>query len=180
MEQSRQWSVSRSTTVKVAPEQAYSLISDPTRTGEWSPENTGASLRESAQGALREGDEFDGTNKRGPFRWITRCTVTHAVPGRRFRFKVRRWGVGRPLLRVPVATWDFELEPTDGGTRITETWTDDRRAWPDSLCRIVDPMLTGQRSFADFNARNIESSLKRMKKQLEDGGHESRPSILEP
>ncbi|WP_149360260.1 SRPBCC family protein [Lolliginicoccus suaedae] len=173
MEKRRQWSVSRSTTVNAAPEQVYSLISDPTRTGEWSPENTGASVRESGPVSLREGDEFNGTNKRGPFRWITRCTVTHAVPGQRFRFKVRRWGVVLPLLRTPVATWDFELEPAEGGTRITETWTDDRRAWPDSLCRIVDPVLTGQPSFAEFNTRNIEISLKRMKKQLEDGGRES-------
>ncbi|MBD8507010.1 SRPBCC family protein [Hoyosella sp. G463] len=172
METTRQWSVSRSTTVQAPPELAYSLISDPTRTGEWSPENTGASLRARGSGPLREGDEFDGTNKRGPFRWITRCTVTHAVAGQRFRFKVRRWGVGLPLLRVPVATWDFELEATDGGTRITETWTDDRRAWPDSLCRIVDPMLTGKDSFAEFNARNIEISLARMKKRLEDGGRD--------
>ncbi|GGC64190.1 SRPBCC family protein [Hoyosella rhizosphaerae] len=162
----RTWTVSESIVVDVDPLAVYSVISNPTRTAEWSPENTGAAVEDPRPEAY-VGMAFDGTNRRGPFRWVTRCYVTDAEPGSRFRFEVRRWGVGKPLLKVPVASWDFQLEPVANGTKITETWTDDRRNWPDLLCRVVDPLLTSQPSFADFNRRNIQTSLRRLKRQLE-------------
>jgi hypothetical protein len=50
----------------------YALVSDPSLVRRWSPENTGASTT----GSLPVGAEFDGTNRRGRTRWVTRSVVT--------------------------------------------------------------------------------------------------------
>ena len=75
------------------------------------------------------GMRFVGDNKRGPVRWQTECVVTAAEPGRRFAFDVERYGFGRFMVPVRIATWAYDFEPVDGGTRVTETWTDGRTGW---------------------------------------------------
>ncbi|MBB3037918.1 SRPBCC family protein [Hoyosella altamirensis] len=160
----RTMTVSESIDISAPPEQIYALISDPTQTGNWSPENTGARVTSAPHSAATV---FHGTNKRGPFRWVTECVVTVADAPSRFRFQVRKWGVGKPFLRVPVATWEYQLAPTPHGTRVTETWIDDRSAWPDSVSAVVDRLLTGGRTFAEFNRRNIAVTLKNLKAAVE-------------
>src|SRR5687767_14844027 len=86
----------------------YALVSDITRTGEWSPENVGGrwlgSATEPAVGA-----RFRGSNRRGFRRWSTRCTVVAADPGRRFAFDVAFAG-------IPVARWSYEFASDGDGT----------------------------------------------------------------
>ncbi|ESQ07445.1 Polyketide cyclase/dehydrase [Streptomyces sp. PVA_94-07] len=153
--------VSGSVVVPIAPGEAYALIADPAGMGRWSPENEGAVVR-GDDGAPYPGMVFDGRNRRGFVRWTTRCTVTAAEPGERFAFKVRAIGLRRPVVRGPIATWEyrFTAEP-GGGTRVTETWTDDRRGWPDAATWVFDHVVTSGRSFADFQRRNIAATLSR-------------------
>src|SRR5688572_6303331 len=79
----REMTVSDSIVVAAPPDVLYAQISDPTQMARWSPENTGASLPEPSVPAY-VGMEFVGSNKRGRARWVTRCVVTTAEPGRCF------------------------------------------------------------------------------------------------
>jgi uncharacterized protein YndB with AHSA1/START domain len=162
----RTFSVSDSIVINAAPSTIYALVSNPALMGRWSPENRGATVLDGAEGAY-VGMVFDGYNKRGPMRWTTRCTVTAAVPGERFAFRVRAIGRRRPLLPGRIATWEYRFDAVDGGTRVTETWTDDRRAWPDALARAFDRMATRGHTFADFQRRNIRTTLDNLKQAME-------------
>src|ERR1700759_4717633 len=116
-------SVSETVVVAVTPDVVYAAISDPTQTGRWSPENLGARLDEPGK-AVDVGTTFVGRNKRRGFHWVTRCRGTSADPGRRFAFDVEAIGMKTPRMKSRIATWEYDLKPVDGGTRITETWTD--------------------------------------------------------
>ncbi|WP_327341009.1 SRPBCC family protein (plasmid) [Streptomyces sp. NBC_01324] len=162
----RTMSVSDSTMVAVAPSAVYAQVSDPTTMGRWSPENRGAKVL----GERREayvGMVFEGRNKRGRMSWTTRCTVTAADPGERFAFRVHAIGARRPRLPGAIATWEYRFEEVDGATLVTETWTDDRRGWPDFLANAFDRAATRGHTFADFQRGNIRTTLQRLKAALE-------------
>ncbi|MET7286998.1 SRPBCC family protein [Streptomyces sp. NPDC005573] len=162
----RVFSVSGDIVIGVSPDAAYRAVSRPGDMGRWSPENLGTT-QEAADGPVGPGTTFVGRNKRGRFRWVTRCTVTAADPGRRFAFRVHAIGLDRPVLRGPIATWEYRFEPADGGTRVTETWTDDRRTWPAFVANTFDRIATAGSTFADFQTRNIGTTLRNLKRELE-------------
>lgn len=160
---SRELTVSDSTVVNADPHTLYSAVSDPTRMGEWSPENRGAVVPEPRDGAY-VGMTFDGRNKRGRAQWVTRCTVTAADPGRTFEFRVHVIGVKTPKIKGANATWRYDFEPVDGGTLVTETWTDDRTKWPDAAALLFDKIVTSGSTFPQFQRRNIRKTLENLKK----------------
>lgn len=148
------------------PADVYDQVSDPARMGRWSPENLGATVREEGR-AAHVGMVFEGHNKRGPIRWTTRCTVLAADPGERFAFRVHAIGRRRRLVPAAIATWEYRFEPAGAGTRVTETWTDDRRSWPDALAAAFDKVVTRGHTFAAFQRRNIDTTLRNLKRVLE-------------
>ena len=165
----RTFTVSDTIVIDTDPDTAYFHVSDPTRMGESSPENLGAAVADD-RGQAYVGMVFDGRNKRGPAQWTTRCVVTAAEPGRRFAFRVRAIGLRTPRVPAPIATWEYRFEPADGGTRVTETWTDDRRIWPDIAARVFDALATRGQTFADFQRGNIDRTLRQLKTVLEASG----------
>lgn len=162
----REMQVSAHTAIAVDPVTAYAAVSDVRQMGRWSPENRGATV-EGEFTEARVGLKFVGDNKRGAVRWQTGCVVTAADPGRRFAFDVRRYGFGRFMLPVKIASWAYDFEPADGGTRVTETWTDGRTRWPGFAVRIFDPVATRKPSFAEFQKGNIRRTLANLKSELE-------------
>ncbi|MBK3576393.1 SRPBCC family protein [Streptomyces sp. MBT65] len=167
----RVFTVSGSIVIDVPPEAAYHAVSRPGDMGRWSPENLGTTAGSTDESAT-QGSSFVGRNKRGRFRWVTRCTVTAADPGRRFAFRVHAIGRTRPRLRGPIASWEYRFEPAGEGTRVTETWTDDRRAWPTFAADAFDRLVTPGRTFAEFQVRNIDRTLRNLKRELElEHGH---------
>jgi hypothetical protein len=161
----RTFTVSDEIVIRALPGEVYRRLADPSRMGEWSPENLGATVHGDA--GPRPGTVFDGRNKRGSLRWTTRCTVLAAEQDRLFRFRVHGFGFRRPRLPVALATWEYRLEPVPQGTLVTETWTDDRRSWPDPLVRVFDRVATRGRTFADFQRWNIRTTLRNLKDALE-------------
>lgn len=161
----RPLTVSDSTHVSATPDAIYAVVADPSQMPRWSPENVAGDVP--APGSpLAVGDSFVGTNERGPARWSTRCVVTTAEPGREFAFKVRQIGLRTPRVRSRIASWSYTFEPDDAGTRVTETWTDDRR-WPDGLAAVFDKVVTRGHHFHEFQRRNIATTLQRLKADFE-------------
>ena len=161
----RPMTVSDSTVVPAPADVIYAQVADPSQMPRWSPENVGGDVP--APGSpLTVGDTFVGTNRRGPARWSTRCVVTTADPGREFAFQVRQIGLRNPRVRGRIATWTYTFEPVDGGTRVTETWSDNRR-WPDGVAAVFDKVATRGQHFHEFQRRNIATTLKRLKADFE-------------
>jgi uncharacterized protein YndB with AHSA1/START domain len=69
----RDMQVSDSVVIDVDAAMIYEQVADPTQMPRWSPENTGATTPASGR-PLREGEVFDGANKRGgaPSAWSPR------------------------------------------------------------------------------------------------------------
>ena len=162
----RPMTVSDSVLIAADAQSLYDEVSDPSRMGEWSPENRGADVDEPGRPAY-VGMRFVGHNKRGRIRWQTRCTVTAAEPARRFAFDVHRIGVTVPVIPFSIASWEYHFEPADGGTLVTEVWTDGRKNWPDFVAARFDKVATGGRTFAEFQKRNIARTLARLKQDFE-------------
>lgn len=162
----RTLTVSGSIVVARDPLTVYEHVSKPWLMGRWSPENRGARVHGGRRDA-EVGMVFDGRNKRGPVSWTTRCTVSAADPGERFAFRVRAIGLRTPRLRGPIATWEYHFEGLPGGTRVTETWTDDRRGWPDPIANAFDRVATRGHTFAAFQTGNIARTLSNLKTSLE-------------
>lgn len=100
-----------SVTVQVSAETLYDLVSDVTRTGEWSPVCTSCWWDDEAS-AGRLGGWFTGRNELPHRTWETRSKVVAAERGREFA-----WVVGGRFVR-----WGFTLTPAANGTTLTESW----------------------------------------------------------
>ena len=108
--------------VAAPPERVYDLVSDVTRTGEWSPVCT-ACWWDEGDGP-RPGAWFTGRNETPERTWETRSRVEVADRGREFA-----WVVGGTWVR-----WSYLLEPEGDGTRLTETW----EVLPGGLARFAE------------------------------------------
>jgi uncharacterized protein YndB with AHSA1/START domain len=95
-------------------EKVWDLVTDVTRIGEFSPETFEAEWIKGATGPA-VGAWFKGhvkRNQKGPTYW-TQCQVTACEPNRLFEFAVMTAG-------RTVNTWGYRLQPSDGGTDVTE------------------------------------------------------------
>ncbi|MHB8330141.1 MAG: SRPBCC family protein [Acidimicrobiales bacterium] len=141
------------------PERVYSLVSDLTRMGEWSPETTGCTWL-GGDTEPRPGARFRGDNRNGARKWSTTCTVLVADPGRELAWEARSLG-------MPISRWRYQFAPdAGGGTLVTES-TEDRR---NALIRMLSPMVAG---IKDRDARNRETmriTLERLKAAAEQAG----------
>lgn len=101
--------------IDAAPEVVYALVTDVTRTPEFSPEVLRCTWLD---GATRPavGARFEAVNKagRGPA-WKNRPVVIAAEPAREFAFS-------RTEKLSGTLVWRYRLEPDGGGTRLTESY----------------------------------------------------------
>jgi uncharacterized protein YndB with AHSA1/START domain len=141
--------------ITATPEQVWALASDPTRYGDWSPENTGAKWRGDATGPA-VGAKFTGTNRNGWARWRTTCTVTECVPNEVFTFE--SWAL------IDIARWSYRIDAIDAThTRVTEEWTS-KEARP--IERLAS-MLIRIDDRAEFNRAGMATTLAAMAAELE-------------
>lgn len=144
--------------IAAPPIAVYDTIVDVARWGRFSPECTGATVPPH-DGPLRVGSRFSGHNRRGSVRrWRTHCTVTAAEPGRQFTFDSAAAGLA-------IATWSYHLEPLDGGrgTRLTQTWHDNRGR----LMKTIAVIVSGIRDRATHNRESMRITQRRLKAYVE-------------
>jgi hypothetical protein len=97
--------------VDVPAEALYDLVSDVTRTGEWSPVCKEC-WWDDGELAGEVGAWFTGRNELPERTWETRSQVVAADRPHEFA-----WIVGDAFVR-----WGFVLTPADAGVTLTETW----------------------------------------------------------
>lgn len=149
--------VQESCPIQADPHTVWSLVSDVTRMGQWSPETTSARWLGGATGPA-VGARFRGDNRHGLLGWSTRCTVTAADPGRRFAFDVDFAG-------VPISFWSYDLRSAPGGCVVTESWTDRRPGW----MRLAAVPVTGVADRAGHNRRGMQATLAALRTAAEGG-----------
>lgn len=108
--------------VASSPEALYDLVSDVTRTGEWSPVCRACWWDDGASAEV--GSWFTGRNELPERTWETRSQVVVADRGREFAFQV-----GGSNVR-----WGFTFTPVEEGTLVTESW----EFLPDGLAMFAE------------------------------------------
>jgi Polyketide cyclase / dehydrase and lipid transport len=146
-----------------APQRMYDLVADMPRMGEWSPECQRVEWEGGADGPA-VGATFVGHNQGGPrglMKWSRRGRVLVADPGREFTFVTEEGGRESTV-------WRYRFEPTEGGTRVTESYEVKRiPAW----ARIVDVPTNRARELREA----MEHTLARLKAAAEARDEASRP-----
>lgn len=99
-----------SVVISRSPAEVYAMVSDVSRTGEWSPICRACWWDEGAGPEV--GAWFTGRNELPERTWETRSQVVVAEPGREFAFVV-----GGAYVR-----WAYTMLAVDGGTQLTESW----------------------------------------------------------
>jgi ribosome-associated toxin RatA of RatAB toxin-antitoxin module len=96
--------------IAAPPEEVYAVVSDVTRTGEWSPICSECWWDEG--NGPRVGSFFTGRNVTPDRTWETRCEVVVADEGTAFGWSVTDGNVH----------WVYAMKSVDGGTELTESW----------------------------------------------------------
>jgi len=136
--------------INATPERVYELVSDLPRMGEWSPENNGGKWLGGITIPV-VGSKFKGKNANGWRKWSTISTVVAADPGKEFTFDVASTG-------MKVARWGYTLEAVEGGTKVTEAWTDHRA----TLMAKITGLVVGVKDRAAHNRAGMEQTLERL------------------
>lgn len=141
--------------MRVPPTRVWSLISDVTRIGEFSPETIEARWTGGSTGP-EVGATFAGKVKRngvGPVYWAA-CRVTRCEPERLFEFSAG-------TKKIAVNNWGYRLEPSGAGTDVTEYF----RLEPSLFVRAYWRLLGRLRGRT--NERGMRTTLERMRTVLE-------------
>jgi uncharacterized protein YndB with AHSA1/START domain len=141
--------------ITAPPQRVYALITDLDTMAELDAETKVMRWKKGSVAA--PGSVFVGRNDNGKRKWSTTCTVTDADAGQRFAFEVHS------VARIPVSRWQYEIEVTPSGCRVTESTWDRRPGWFKKPASIV----TASPNRPDINSRNIEATLQRLKLRAE-------------
>ncbi|HLM07121.1 MAG TPA: SRPBCC family protein [Blastococcus sp.] len=140
------------------PEDVYALVADVTRTPQFSPEVTSVRWLDGATGPA-VGARFESVNTAVNGRtWKNRPVITVVEPGREFAFTRTEPFAG-------TITWRYRLEPVQGGTRVTESYTVER-----PVSRLG--WLVIEKKFAGTDRRTalrqgMRTTLERLRRALE-------------
>jgi uncharacterized protein YndB with AHSA1/START domain len=101
--------------IEAAPEQAYALVADVTKMPLFSPELLECRWLDGATEAA-VGARFSARNKvtRGPS-WVNKPVITSVEPGQAIS-----WARTEPF--AGTVEWSYRFQPTEGGTRVTESY----------------------------------------------------------
>jgi uncharacterized protein YndB with AHSA1/START domain len=130
----------------------WALVSDLSRMPQWSPQ---CRLMKTF-GPLRQGTRTVNLNRRKFLFWPTTSRITEVVPEKKLAFRVNENGT----------IWSYELEPTDTGTRLTETRHAENGVKAVSSM-TVNALMGGEPSFERELVEGMNQSLARIKAAAE-------------
>jgi uncharacterized protein YndB with AHSA1/START domain len=102
--------------VPASPEQVWALLTDVTRTGEWSHETHRGEWLDGASAAV-PGARFRGANQQGRTRWSRVCEVVTVERPQRVS-----WRTVPTRLYPDSSLWTFDITPTEEGCRIRQSF----------------------------------------------------------
>lgn len=141
--------ISASRVINATPEAIFDLLTDPARHREFDGSETVQQLRGDSD-RLEMGSKFGMDMKLGPIPYRITNTVVEYEPNRLIAW--RHFGKHR---------WRYELEPVDGGTRVTETFDWSTATVPKAI------ELAG---YPKRHQGNIERTLERLAEVVEAAG----------
>jgi len=141
-----------------SPQEIYDVVSDVTRTPEFSPEILECTWLDGATGPV-VGARFKARNK-VPNRpsWNNKPVVTVADPGREFSF-------ARTEPFAGTVEWTYRFEPDGTGTMVTETYSVTRALSPIGWF-VIGTLFARKDRRADLRA-GMEQTLQRIRKVVE-------------
>lgn len=145
--------IASSIDIEAPPAAVWTVVSDLRRMGEWSPQCRRMFI---LGGRVRKGTRTLNINRDGKMIWPTNAKVIEFEPQRLLSFRIVENGT----------VWSYELEPTDTGTRLTES-----RKAPNGV-RAMSNALTvkaygSTEKFEQRLERGIEKTLARIKVETE-------------
>lgn len=149
---------SESVEIAASPEEVWQLVTALDRYGEWSNENTGGYWRKGEDGEPgtgQVGDMFVGINRLDGEEWKAPVEIIQRVENRDFAFVTGG-------LAYNIVLWRYQLEPSDTGTRLTESWT--LRQLSPNMIELGDEEFVRRRGNAE---RGLKATVSAMKAALE-------------
>jgi uncharacterized protein YndB with AHSA1/START domain len=159
VEQIAEPATERTIDIDAPPAEVWRVVSDVTRTPEWSPVCHRCEWLGGATGPA-VGVRFRGHNRLNGARWSRECEITAADPGAVFAFST--------LFRGEESTrWRYRLGPAGSGTKVSEAYEVVRiPRWVRAMRLLPGAMAKTERD----TQTNIETSLSRLKQILERPG----------
>jgi len=146
--------IEESIEISATPAQVWTVISDLTRMGEWSPQCKKMII---IGKPVKAGTRTLNINRRGPLVWPTNSKVVTFEPEKELAFKVVE---NRTV-------WSYKLTPTDGGTLLTESRTAAGGQTTKLSSVLVDKVFGGNDSFETELAAGIRETLGKIKRAAE-------------
>jgi uncharacterized protein YndB with AHSA1/START domain len=144
--------------IAAPPEKVWAVVSDVTRTPEWSPVCHSVDWLPPSHG-VEIGARFRGHNKLRMFRWSRECVIDEAAAPRAFAFHTEIDG-------EESTRWRYTVESTsDGGSVLTETY---RAVGVPRWVWLIRKLGGAKQSDKDTRW-NISTSLERIKHLVERG-----------
>jgi len=135
--------------------EVWTMVTDVSRMGAWSPETMSAEWIDGATGPAVDA-RFKGKNRRGVLRWTTTVRVDACEPGRSFEFTVLAG-------KRDTTRWAYRFEPVDDQTcDVTESY---EVLWEPRYARIFMP----EKRRGPQLDEGIELTLARLKAAAETG-----------
>jgi uncharacterized protein YndB with AHSA1/START domain len=139
--------------IAATPDVVWSLVSDLRRMGEWSPQCRKMFVFGKQ---VKRGTRTFNINAQGKLRWPTNAKVVTFEPNRSLAFKIVE---NRTV-------WTYDLEPIEGGTRLTES-----RTAPSGVSGVSNfltrRVLGGTENFEKGLGGGINQTLERIKAAAE-------------
>lgn len=139
--------------IDAPPSAVWAVVSDLKRMSEWSPTTRKMII---FGGEVKEGAKTLNINRAGWKVWPTRSKIKAFEPERRLAFRIPENGT----------IWSYTLEPTESGTRLTESRTAPHGVKKASNA-LVKVAFGGTEKFENGLEEGIRQTLARIKSEVE-------------
>lgn len=140
--------------IPAPPERIFELVSDPAKHTTFDGSGTVKDSTDQSDSPLKLGSTF-GMNMKMGAAYTMVNTIVELEPNRRIAWQAHK-GTNPILKKFTGRIWRYELEPVDGGTKVTESWDVSR----DGLGWLL------KRTAADKTRENMTRTLERIEKAL--------------